>query len=108
VSRRTKAKKFTTIANFLRAVASRKMSAADAQAIIDDVEIGIGLEKRDREFAEKFEIAPAAYDQDPVYVDGFNMGVAAGYEAARTDMRNGLDILAAVEPVQAEARPGDA
>lgn len=103
MSRRVAKKKFTTLRNFLAAVVDGKMTRAEAEETLDNIEIGIGLKKRDRELAKVLGDAPDNYESDPVFVDGFNKGVLAGYEAARADVRNGLDILADLDPAKQAA-----
>ena len=104
MSRRTARAKYTTLRNFIAGVAEGKLTRSEVEKTLDDIELGIGLKKREIALAKFMEGAPDTYESDPVYVDGFNMGVAVGYEAAKKDVAAGLDILQPIDPIRQVAK----
>jgi hypothetical protein len=81
--------KFDTLAGFIEGAIERKMPRADVEQIIDNLRMGLGLQKRDRELARFMEQAPPSFEDDPVWLKGFE----AGYGQARADLKSGMDIL---------------
>jgi hypothetical protein len=71
------AKKFPTLADMLRSFADGELTRAEFMEVIDAIEMGKGLAKRDRELAGFIEAAPERMEQDPMYVKGYNAGVLA-------------------------------
>jgi hypothetical protein len=96
------AKKFPTLAAMLTDYAEGRMSREDFLYVIECIEVGIGLDKRDAHFAQYIEAGSESAFSHPMYVQGFNAGLACGYEAAKDDHRNGVDILTDGQPPQAD------
>lgn len=90
--------KYSTLADFIAVAWERKVPRAEVEFIIDQIRMGVGLQKRDRELAKFMEQAPPSIEDDPVFVKGFE----AGYGQAVEDTRAGMDIAAEVEPKPAE------
>jgi hypothetical protein len=94
VSAGKKRYKFATLADFIRVAWEKGVPREEVEFILDQIRMGVGLQKRDRELAKFMEAAPPSLEDDPVFVKG----VEAGYEQAQADLRAGMDILAELEP----------
>lgn len=94
MSKGAKKYKFGTLADFIKVAFDREVPRAEVEFIIDQIRMGVGLQKRDRELAKFMEQGPASLEDDPVFVKGFE----AGYTQAQDDARAGMDILAELQP----------
>ena len=86
--------KFSTLADFIAIAWENKVPLDEVTFILDQIRMGIGLNKRDRELARTMEAAPPSLEDDPVFAKGFE----AGYSQAIDDVRAGVDIAAELEP----------
>jgi hypothetical protein len=98
-------KKFSTLATLLTDFAAGVVTLDEMQNIIRAIEQGVGMRKHDVEIAKTIQNAPPDYTSDPVYIDGFNTGLWAGYAAAQEDLANGLDITKGEPPQVTEPAP---
>ena len=63
--------KFPTLADFLKVAFDREVPRSEVEFILDQIRMGVGLQKRDRELAKFMEQAPPSLEDDPVFVKGF-------------------------------------
>jgi hypothetical protein len=99
VSAGKKKYKFSTLADFIKVAWERKVPRKEVEFIIDQIRMGVGLQKRDRYMARFMEQAPPSLEDDPVFLKGFE----AGYGQAQNDARAGVDILAELQEKPQEA-----
>jgi hypothetical protein len=101
MSRGAKRYRYATLADFIQVAFDHEIPRSEVERILDNIRMGVGLQKRDRELAKFMEQAPPSIEDDPVFVQGFG----AGYEQAQNDARAGVDILAELQPPAPEAPP---
>jgi hypothetical protein len=94
VSRGAKRYRFASLADFIQVAFDHEIPRSEVERILDNIRMGVGLQKRDRELAKFMEQAPPSIEDDPVFAQGFG----AGYEQAQADLRAGMDILAEMQP----------
>jgi len=94
MSKGAKRYKFGSLADFLKVAFDHEIPRSEVERILDNIRMGVGLQKRDRHLAQFMEQAPPSFEDDPVFQRGFG----AGYEQACNDHRAGMDILAELEP----------
>jgi hypothetical protein len=78
MSDETTEKPYTRLREFITEAINGKHTAEDVVTILDNIEMGIGLEERDKAIAEKFGSMPANDRVDPVWLRGFEAGYKSG------------------------------
>jgi len=79
MKRSSKRKKavYPTLRALVSGFAEGAISKGEMDALLDTIEQGIGLEKRDKAIAEALENAPPSFEEHPMYVAGFEAAKAA-------------------------------
>ena len=94
--------KFRGLRALISALAEGALSREQVDQALEAVQMGIGLSKRDRALGEALEQTGDAKDS-PAYWDGYRAGLVEGYEGARTDAANGVELRPIAE-IAAEAQ----
>ena len=92
---------FKSLRALMSALAEGQMTEAETQQALDAVQMGVGLNKRDKALGIVLEQTGENKD-NPVYWEGFRQGLVEGYEGARTDLDAGV-ALRPIAELAAEA-----
>lgn len=91
---------YPTLRALVSGFADGAITHSEMTAMLDAIEQGIGLEKRDRAIAEALESAPPSFEEHPMYIAGFD----AACDAIR-DHAAGCAIVGCTSPIPHAAAP---
>jgi hypothetical protein len=94
--------RYKNLRALISAVAEGAMPEAEVEQVLQAVEQGIGLSKRDKALGEQLESTGDEKD-NPVWWNGFRVGLAEGYEGARLELEAG-NALRPIADIAAEAQ----